>query len=208
MKCLSLVLGFAIGLLLVAVATAATPNEQPKSKEIPLDQIWSFRIPGTKSVRDLEPKVELKELSVDEMIRVSIVHRIYNSLTRGKAAAPAFVVEGTGAVALKNAEAVFLGADPLEKLKANTDLTLIFYTLLGREVRIDSIEQARDRITIKYHFIMREANGMWADFALIPLGTFSAGVVDVDIVEQPIDGAEPSGLEDRVSGPFSFQVTK
>src|SRR3990172_7106626 len=159
--------GITISLLLAAVVTAENAVEQPK--EIPLKEIWTFRMPDTKSVRDLEPKVELKELSVDEMVRVSIVHRIYNSLTKGKVAAPAFAVEGTGAVALKNAEAVFLGADPPEKLKANTELTLVFYTLLGREVRIDSIEQAKDRITIKYHFIMREANGMWADFALIPL---------------------------------------
>lgn len=196
--------GIAIGLLISSVAFSETTGGQ--SKEIPLDQIWTYRMPGTKSVRDLEPKVKLKELSVDEMVRVSIVHRIYNSLSRGKVAAPAFVVEGDGAVALKNAEAIFLGADPPGKLKANSDLTLVFYTVLGREVLINSVEHTKDRITIKYHFNMREANGMWADFALIPLGKLSAGIVDVEIVEEPIDGTEPSGLEDRVSGPFSFQV--
>jgi len=195
-------------LLGVVAAAAEEASNQPRLREIPLDQIWTFRMPGTKSVRDLEPKVELKELSVEAMVKSSIVHRIYHSLTRGKVAAPAFVIEGTGADALKNAESVFLGADPPEKLAANTDLTLVFYTVLGREVRINSIERDGDRITIKYHFNMRQANGMWADFALIPLGKLKPGMVDVDVVEQPIDGAEPSGLEDRVSSSFSFQVTE
>jgi hypothetical protein len=192
---------FLVGLVapLMIANLSGAESGTATSRTIPLDQVWAYKMPGTKSVRELEPKVILKELSVAEMIRVSRVHRIYNSL-KGKHAGPAFVVEGTGTAALKNAEAVFLGADPPAKLKPNVDLTLVFYTVLGGEVAITLVDHKDDRIVITYHFTPEA--GMWADFALIPLGKLKTGVVDVEIVN---DG-EPNRLEDRVSGAFSFEV--
>jgi hypothetical protein len=101
-------------------ATAETPSEPPTTKAIPLDQIWAFKMPGTKEIRTLEPKVDGKSLSEQELeqyYRGSSVHQILRVLAnrpreqRDELAGSAFAVAGTGKEALKNAAAAFTAKD-------------------------------------------------------------------------------------------------
>jgi hypothetical protein len=165
----SLFCGFAIVLQLIAPVTAQTPNEQPT--QIPLDQIWGYNIPGTRDVRELEPKADpnilgdqLKGLSrddaarrmIDEFTRRLDVWKILKVLKRrpmgGKDAGPAFIVMGIGKDALQNAEAVFSHTDDaLRVLPTGTDLSLVFYSYMSSgRIHLVSVERLQQTITVKY----------------------------------------------------------
>jgi hypothetical protein len=202
-----------------------TPNEPPTTKVIPLDRIWAFKMPGTKEIRTLEPKVDGKSLSEQELeqyYRGSSVHQILRVLAnrpreqRDELAGPAFAVAGTGKEALKNAAAVFAAKGsnwPDEWLPTDTDISLVFYSYsTGYFVRIASVEQSEHTVTIKYQRVQRRAMIMNTCLALIPVGKLPAGTINVKIVELPpvdeqdrrvtIDG----NPRNRVCNDFTFGV--
>jgi hypothetical protein len=210
--------GVVLALLFCAVA-ADNAGEPPK--EIPLNTIWALQMPGTRDVRDLEGKLNVKELSADALVRSSKVLRIRQLLAKrrpdGEIAGSAFVVEGTGKDALAKAAGVFAQeSQTVDKFPTQTELTLVFFShLCGQYLWIDSVDRTNDRITIKYRFVSHHTRDATAHFALIPLGQLAAGTYRVEMQQLPNDKVNPSkgfrwiGVpEEIVSGPFEFRVEK
>ena len=217
----SLICGLAIAVLWGAIAAADAPSEQSKATTIPLDQIWGYNMPGTRDVRDLEPKRHVGGLTEKEYIFGSLVNLIiaylHNVPKEGETADPGFVVVGTGKEALKNAQATLRTRnrkEPEQILPSDTDLTLVFYTYTcGWHVRINSVERAGDLITVKYQFIAQPVAGFAATrFALIPIDTLRPGTIRVKVEQiPPVDEkgqpAKPLRNPNRfVCDSFSFDV--
>ncbi|MEX2170300.1 MAG: hypothetical protein WD851_13385 [Pirellulales bacterium] len=175
---------------------------------IPLDQIWAFRMPGTKDVGKLDAN----------KTETGTIYKILMSLGKrpeeGEKAAPAFVVEGTGQDALKTAATVLIKtAEAPHRVAADTDLALVFYSYsCGQFVHIVSVEQSDKQIRILYQFVGHATTNMTRHFALIPIGRLSPGEVEV-IIEQTASINERGderpplrGLERLVCDSFSFEV--
>jgi hypothetical protein len=207
-------------LLLVSSASGEAPKEEAKTQTIPLDQIWAYKMPGTRDVRELEPKPK-SAATIDELARQSDFWKIMKVLDRrpkeGEKAGHAFVVVGTGKQALKNASAVFVEKDKDRPtiVPAETDLSIVFYSHnCGRYVRLVNVEQSPQLISVKYQFVNHVQQEMTRHFALIPIGKLPEGNVHVKIKEvPPVDerGQRVAPLRDPlrlVSGSFSFAVRK
>lgn len=174
---------------------------------IRLDQIWGYDLPGTKDVRELEPKAD-PTMSVDELQSHLDVWKILRVLNRrpqeGETAGPAFIVEGSGKKALEGAEEAFSSSDYAAVLPADKDLTIVFYShLCGRYVRLISVERLPRRIIVKYQFVAHQYGQMTTRFALIPIGAFSDGPLEVQI--EQLDPINERGQPVRpVSHPEQF----
>src|SRR5690606_10608158 len=87
------------------------------AEEIPLSEVWGYQIGRTRDVKELEPGIDLKLLNRDEIFRQSKVQQIRRALNSSSRhrnegdAGEAFVVSGTGAIALKKAHAVLVGGE-------------------------------------------------------------------------------------------------
>lgn len=199
MKWFCLITGFALVMLLQKNTSAEDPKDEPKAKTIPLDQIWAYRMPGTKEVLQLEPKQDAKNMTEEEVqqyFRTSSIQQILHALAsrprekRDELAGPAFVVAGTGKEALKNAAAVFATKEtkwPEDQLPANTDLSLVFYSYQSSQyLRIVSVDQTPRSVTVTYQPIRHRSMLLSNYFALIPLGKLPEGSVTVRIVGLPL----------------------
>jgi len=233
MNRVSLIGGFSIMVLFVAVATAETPSEHPKSKEIPLDQIWGYKLPGTRDVRELEPKADPKLLSkeLEGLSPVDAERRMSDEFTRrldhrkilkalnmrpkaDETAGTAFVVAGTGKAALANAALVFAGSKERQTVfPPDADLSLVFYSYdCGRYVRLRSVDRWSNFITVRYQFVAHATMEITKHFALIPIGKLSEGDYHVKVEQlAPFDerGLPPKPISEPqsiVSGSFAFVV--
>jgi hypothetical protein len=203
-----------------AVVIAEDAVEQ--SKEIPLDQIWAYEMPGTRDIRELEPKLDVHDPSFRDLYRRSLVRQIASFLStyvpkESELARPAFVVVGTGKEALKNAHAIFIKerlAHGTATVPSDTELSLVFYTYVtGWHPQINSVSQSLDTITVKYQFISPQEPAFGAKrFALIPIGKLAPGTVQVEIEQVPPMDYRGRPVEWKtdaerfVCGSFSFDV--
>jgi hypothetical protein len=214
----------AIGLIVTAIicaqAIADPANEKPKT--IPLDTIWAYEMPGTKDVRELEPKLDVHDPGFKELFQRSKVHQMVSFLSggtpgQGEKARPGFVVVGTDKKSLANAREMLLDRNRERKQQAvpkDTELSLVFYHYAtGWHPQINSVEQWRNSVIVKYQFINPEEPSFGAArFALIPLGKLPAGRVNVKFEQAPpVDfKGQPSqqkpNTERIVCGSFSFDV--
>lgn len=188
----------AMSLFLISVLCGQLHGEPSGvgAKLIPLDKIWGFDIPGTKDIRDLEPKSD-PTLSAEEYFRRSNVFKIHKNLNQrtkdGERAGQAFVVRGVGKTALENAETAFeKGRRDSTVLPPDVDVSLVFYSqMCGRYVRIKSVETTGNVVRLKYQFVGHATTEATTHFALIPLGKLTAGKYQVEIEEsQAIDDRE------------------
>ncbi len=221
MKRFDQICGIAFVLMWSAFSWAETPSDDlEKAQKIPLDQIWGYKLQGSRDVRELEPKLDAHLPGYKERYFNSPINYIIRTLAvytpvAGQAAAPAFVVTGSPEVALQNAYRVFKerpnGAPVLPK---DTDLTLVFYSFVtGRHPRINCVERSADLIRIHYQFVAQEPPSEGGVlFALIPIGKFASGLVEVEIEQvPPIDfrGRSVRPMPDAsryVASPFTFEV--
>ncbi|MCI0331660.1 MAG: hypothetical protein L0228_00365 [Planctomycetes bacterium] len=199
-------------------------DEPAKGAVIPLDQIWSYqKMPGTRDAHELEPQLpDAGLMSDEEFIRRHQIQQILHSLSfrnrpkPGEKAGPAFVIIGTGKEALKNAADVFnKEKQPQQVLPADTDLTLVFYSYMcARYVRIASVGQSENVITVKYQIVAHGTQEMTTHFALIPIGKLPAGRVQVNVQQvesnDPFDQLIPPVRDPLryVSDSFSFEVRR
>jgi hypothetical protein len=199
-------------------------DEPAKGTVIPLDQIWSYqKMPGTRDAHEIEPQLpDAGLMSEEEFIRHHRIQQILHSLSfrnrpkEGDKAGTAFVVIGASKVALTNAADVFnKEKQPQQVLPADTDLTLVFYSYTcPRYVRIASVEQSENLITVKYQTVAHGTQELTTHFALIPIGKLPEGRVQVNMQQvesnDPYDQRIPP-LRDPlryVSGSFSFEVRR
>lgn len=212
--------------------------------EIPLDQIWGHRMPGTKNVAELEPNrasLKTKTMTTRERTKKSWVTNTRWLLNRTfKPAGPdvgtAFVVPMIDLDALKEANAIIGGTtrraelfpagqraelipvgQRAEQLPAGQPLTLVFYSFsCGQGVRLDKVTKSKDEIVLEYHFHIHGNLTSSPSFALIPIGIFPPGNVNVKIKRLPdTEGKNlwgpPQPLDDHrarriVCAPFVFKV--
>jgi hypothetical protein len=203
-------IAFCCSLMVVSLAVGANPKTN--SRAIPLDQIWAWKMPGTKDVGKLDA------VKTGGTTEHPILHDVFagiGSLPKGKRAAPAFVVEGVGKTALDNARSVFKKeTNRVEKVPPNTELSLVFYSHGAGQhfCRLVSVEKSERLIKVKYRFFDHSLAVSRIHFAFIPIGKFAPGVVEVKIEQQ--DSTNLAGsvrppvreMERLVSGPFSFEV--
>ena len=193
--------------LICGIALAAAPSGRADAEPIPLEQIWAHGMPGTRDVRELEPKRDTSKLSRSELLKGSLVLQIVQSLSsrewpkQGEQAGPAFAVEGVGREALANAQ-IFLAnrgkvieGPSARWFPADTDLSLVFYSYsCTRYVRIVSVDQNDNQVIVKYRFVSHLSANMTTHFALIPLGKLQPGAVRVTIEQMP--PVNEFGMED------------
>jgi hypothetical protein len=184
-------------LFLLGVGFAET-NASPEKKEIPLKDIWAYRMPGTRDVRDLEPDKfgpHLSKLSSAEQIELtdkSLFSQIGSHLgfnKPGQSAAQSFAVAGTGADALREAAAVMSATkNPRTSMSTSSNVSVLFFShSFGCYVHLVKVETQPGQIVISYRFVPHETKELTSHFALIPLGKLSPGEVKVDIKRVPIE---------------------
>lgn len=184
--------------LLLAVVLGCSVCHGDEAVEIPLSEIWGYRIPGTRNIEDLEPETNSSSLTREESLRGSLVHQIRRSLNSNRRhqnqrlAGASFVVVGTNSEALKNAHAVLVaGESRSETFSKNDELTLVFYCYeYGRYVRLDNVLREENEIRVQYHFLAHNTLNMSTHFALIPLGKMSSGTVNVRIEQLSEEGPD------------------
>jgi hypothetical protein len=186
--CYSLLLALACALSMAAATADTTPAE------IPLNEVWALKSPGTRNIRELERSPsDAETLTKAERTERSLVEHsrwLLNSNfrpTNGTAAQAGFVVAGRGLEALRAAHDVFADrAERQEFVPADTDLSLVFYSYsCGRDVLLDEITREGETITVKYHFFANELRVSRPNVALIPLGHLPVGKHRVVIERLP-----------------------
>jgi hypothetical protein len=179
--------------------------------EIPLTEIWAWNMPGTKNVRELE------KTPTDYPLVFGIARKLKLTSNRDEAG-PAFVVEGSGLQALKNAYAVIVDKQPrLTSLPEGTEGSIIFFALQGSPyVHLTKIEKRQNRFKIKFEFMGSLRKDSPNHFAIIPVGKLPEGHFSVEIVAEGF--AEPFTSDPgrranpdkrkmrRVSSSFEFDV--
>jgi hypothetical protein len=176
-------------LVLLAIVLCSAVGHREDSVEIPLDQIWALDMPGTRDVRELDPRQDLRETAIS---------RIGGKLLRGiderAKAGPCFLVAGEGKEALSNAAKVIVeGKSPTKTFPPNKDASLVFYAYPAPGyVHLHSVRRSDSTVTIKYQVVIHRSLNVTAHFALIPLGKLSAGQVSVETVEVPSETLYPN----------------
>lgn len=230
-------ISFAIAIAAGCASLAAAEEPEPKAVEIPLKEIWAFRMPGTRDVHQLEPEVygeSSKIVPVDEHERrldSSLVLQTQLALTppanseEGRAAPRlgnakrGFAVSGVGKEALIEAHRVLVKKEkPRRVFPADSDVSLIFFShLSGTYVNLKSVRRLGNEVEIRYQFVPHYTSSMSAHFALIPVTGLSPGKTTVKIIQMPMDPSLVSpGNPDMfpewekllICKPFAFEVSE
>jgi hypothetical protein len=174
-------------------------HAEEKTVEIPLSEIWGYRIAGTRDIRDLEQKMEKHAVfNKEEIIRGSYVRQIRHLLSSAskrqnqESAGPVFAAMGSASDALKEASEILSESQPRhEILPADKDLSLVFYAYsTSRYLRLDRVSRQGNQILIEYHYEAHNTLNMSTHFALIPLGKLAVGEFHIEIKQLP--GTGPS----------------
>jgi len=187
------------------------------AEEVPLKEVWAAHMPGTRDLRELEPRTE-----GDEREFGPLTHTIIRTMMGGRGerawgrpdAGPGFPVQGTGIAALHRVYDVIVddvGLRP-ETVPAG-EVSIVFFSR-GIPCRLEKIEREGNVITLSYRLHARRTASLTCHLALIPLGELSPGKYSVKTVQLPI--AKPGGahggllqgerLKRTISDPFSFEV--
>ena len=187
---------------------------------IPLDTIWSSGMPGTRAIDGLETDPSIGKAYVGKVINsLENIGRV--SKLKRENAKPGFAVEGSGAVALLNAQLVLVtGNQPRQSFPAGTDISLVFFSFpAAMDVHIREVERRGNTIEIKYRVVGYVESHVTMELALIPLGKLPAGKYEVKLTQlravQRLNGhiyklTKPpyyhKGVERLVANPFSFEL--
>lgn len=188
------------------------------AKEIPLSEIWALNMPGTKSIRELEPEhygTNIRSLPEEEQIEhleQSLSFQIEQTIkrqTENNTIKPGFVVAGTDKEALSNVLDTLDSANPSQTVPADEEIAVFFYSReFGSYVHLESISITENTLTLTYRFVKHSTKTTEANFALIPLGKLPAGQYKVEMVQLPVEGEHSTNLSNIVCKPFRFSVTK
>ncbi|HEX4412469.1 MAG TPA: hypothetical protein VH107_02500, partial [Lacipirellulaceae bacterium] len=183
----------------VVCALPAAAEEKPKSdvQEIPLKDVWAYRMPGTRNMKNLEPNAygqNVCQLAMDEQdkrekesLNFQIIRCLSSeNVNRPKPARPGFVVLGTDADALREAHGVLVDDHKAEhSFPAGSKLSLVFFAkAFNYGVGLDQLQRQGNKITIKYFFAPNITDPA-PQFALIPLSDLPLGEIEVEKVRVP-----------------------
>jgi len=159
-------------------------KEQPETVKIPLDQIWAYKMPGTRKIEKFAGLADLKLLGSIFESQVLRAERLkFKDVAR-----PGFAVSGSGQVALRAAHAVFVkGKTPRAEFSPNDQIVIVFFSEPhgGNQVRIEQVERQGDHIEIQYRLEPYFERSLSETFALIPLGKMTVGKYRVEMRQLP-----------------------
>jgi hypothetical protein len=175
--------------LLVATAISVASGApslaaEPKSEavEIPLEEIWALDMPGTQHIRELD--------SPDD----PIVDKVLNQISETQEFDHCFVVRGEGSDALDEFLRVRTDHAHWNRLPANEQLSLVFFTKPIREdIEIVSVTQRGKRITLRYRYAPPNSAESVPQLAVIPIGEVEVGDFYTVMIERSM--ADPDHLE-------------
>ena len=219
---ISNVAGLTVAILLLSVANAEPPKDKAEPVIIPLDQIWAYKMPGTRDIEEFprRPDMLLMELVFD--LRWERAERLrFKGMAK-----PGFAVSGSGRSALHAALAVFLdGGMRCAEFSPEDEIAIVFFSeFISRyRVQIREVKRKENEIEIRYELELSVAESgegrSFVNFALIPLGKLPVAKYHVQIRQLPRDltpteielGLKP--LDEKWSRnflckPFSFAVTE
>jgi hypothetical protein len=212
----SIICGFAIGLQLIAVVSAQTPNEQPKATEIPLDQIWGYNLPGTRDVAAIPLPEDSEQLGRERENNIDEIRRDLTAKRPSDRALPGFILPRLPDFHLLHVARGQLGMDSRRGAKGRTntsfstsdELTLVFFSHPSSySLHLKGVDQQSNKITVRYQFEPHATRAATVHFAFIPLGKLSAGEYHVEFAEIPIERTKAGEVIDSiVCQSFSFKV--
>lgn len=197
-------------LFVARVAHADAPMET--STNIPLNEILTNGMPGTRNVDELKPNEKFR--AITELIQQSLKRK-----RTSKAAGNGFIVHGDENEALQQTYKILSSGDDSEQkeIRADDKNWIVFFARdTGQYVELKDVRRTRDKISIRYRFVPHDSKESTRHFALIPLGAIRPGRHCVEIVRAPFDqsfgdkGFVPTPedvIEKIISNSFEFTVT-
>jgi hypothetical protein len=199
---------------IVGVLWSGVMGDEPT--EIPLRDIWAYRMPGTREIGKLE-KDRPPQWNYGRLIR-DIRNVLGTARPKGKDAGTAFAVSGTGIDALREAHAVLVEEKkPRDKFPAGNDVSIVFFSYsFGSYVELNSVRRRVHDIDIRYRFRTHATMDLTDHIAIIPLTSLTDGKYRVNVIQSLVDKKvspkyesrffEPEVASKIVSGPFEFSV--
>jgi hypothetical protein len=195
--------------LVGSAALAAAPDIE-KAVMIPLDQIWAYKMPGTKDIQRLDPN--------PRSVFVGEIRQALKPTAKRKNAGKAFAIAGTDLAALRAFHAVLVkGGSVKETFSPNSPIHVAFYSYQdGLYIHLSRVERQGGTVNIFWRPVPHETKEATEHFALIPLGKLPSGRYQVNIIQLPLSnesidaGFHPVGnkvAEQTVCKSFSFNVT-
>ena len=181
-----------------ATQTPTTAPAEAAAKEIPLDKVWAYQMPGTRPM-DISLLEDGKTYATPDGKMVSealAALKDFGSDVRG-----GFPVAGAGSAALIEAHKVLAGgAAPSGTLDRTQKISVVFFSHQpGLFVHLKKITQKGSQVEIAYQFVTRETKDPTPQMAIIPLYDVPAGTLKIvlrsegspapvdphDVAEQP-----------------------
>jgi len=205
----------------VATVTAAI--------EIPLSKIWAYNMPGTRDVRELEPRSYGPKVA--DLPQEQRTWREHNSITSeilsvlpilptDKSARPraGFSVQGKNKAVLDGAHGVLAArGKPFSRFAPGGDINVVFFAhSSGLYTHLRRVELKKGKVKIYYQFVSHPSKMLTRHFALVPLGQLPTGSYTVEMIQSPNE--ESKDVYDRpvrlaketaqkiVCGSYSFSV--
>jgi hypothetical protein len=183
--------------------------------QIPLNEIWSDGMAGTRNISVLEPRAEGRRLSAGPLLQEIRKTLLAYQHKAGDQAKKGFPLNALGLAALTQAKDVLIGERGRAEALEAGDVTLVFYAhRRGPAAYVDAVER-KDRVfKIKWHFVLRQTSDSQASIALIPVGKLTAGDYEVRFVQLPatangategVRSISPGFVREIVCQPFTFQ---
>lgn len=216
-KLVSIVCG--IGAVVFALSSTSAKDESPHTRTIPLDEVFSLGMSGTKDIHALEKDGSVGKTCVDEIVD-SLIKIGDASKSKHAVARAGFAVEGEGPIALRKTHAILVdGEKPRQSFASDKELTLVFFSYLASDVQIKDVEVQGHKIDIHYRFVTYLERNLSMQLALIPVGKLNAGIYEVRMSQSPavqrvkndqFTELKPPRLikkaNELISQPFSFEV--
>lgn len=190
--------------VLISCAGVSIADTEPKV--VPLEDIYGYH----RRLRELEPELFIKRDTPEKIAEYSTPEKLQEirdkaeesltlpieramlslALNQGKSdsfadwkPAPGFAVAGRDRDALARIHAVIVeGEKPTNEFATTDDITIVFFALRERGLRLYHVELANKKIAIHYGLLNTSVITSHWNLSLIPLGKLAAGTYEVTYV--------------------------
>jgi len=192
-------------------------------------EVWSYGIPGTKAIWDIEPSPlnasfqkldDILKGQVRSSTKTSAILNVLREKVSARHRTPArsgFAVLGHGTEALQELHEILVGRRP-HRTSFPTDrpISVVFFTHHTHAVHFDTIKCTKGKVQIRYGFERQQE--LTVHLAIIPLPRLNEGETDVERNRLPMpnprwersfvdtDSNSPHSLNHIVCKPFRFTI--
>ncbi len=177
-------------------ATTTTPAAEPAARDIPLEKVWAYQMPGTRAM-DVSAGPGGKGFASTEGKSVSEILAALKDF--GGDVRGGFPVMGTGAAALTEAHKVLAETQsPAATLDRNQKISLVFFSYQSAfYVHLKKITQKGSLVEISYEFVPRDTKDFTPQIAIIPLFDVPPGTLKIVLHSEndptPVDPHDVAG---------------